>query len=82
MPTLVLSGELDLTTPPDLAREVADQIPDAAFELVSGEAHMYFQEEPSAFNAPRRPVLGRSRRAGLTRLYQLPLVTRYFFAAS
>ncbi|MYS94676.1 MULTISPECIES: alpha/beta fold hydrolase [Streptomyces] len=50
-PTLVLSGELDLATPPRLGRVVADSIPGAGFEVLPGEAHQPFQEVPDVFNA-------------------------------
>jgi pimeloyl-ACP methyl ester carboxylesterase len=36
-PTLVLTGEHDIVTPPRLGRAVADRIPNATFELVTGE---------------------------------------------
>jgi pimeloyl-ACP methyl ester carboxylesterase len=36
-PTLVLTGEHDLVTPPRLGRAVADRIPNATFELITGE---------------------------------------------
>jgi pimeloyl-ACP methyl ester carboxylesterase len=35
-PTLVLTGELDIVTPPRLGRAVADRIPNATFELMTG----------------------------------------------
>src|SRR3712207_1627954 len=50
-PTLVLSGELDLIVPPRFGRPVATQIPNARFEVMSGEAHQPFQEVPDEFNA-------------------------------
>jgi pimeloyl-ACP methyl ester carboxylesterase len=50
VPTLVLTGELDLICPPRHGRVVADGIPGAAFEVLAGEAHQPFQESPDAFN--------------------------------
>jgi pimeloyl-ACP methyl ester carboxylesterase len=50
-PTLVLSGELDIIFPPRFGRFVAAEIPNARFELMSGEAHQPFQEVPDEFNA-------------------------------
>lgn len=49
-PTLVLAGEIDITTPPRLGRVVADAIPGAEFEILPGEAHQPFQEVPDVFN--------------------------------
>lgn len=51
-PTLVLTGEQDLLTPPWIAREVADGIPGARFELVSGDgsSHVMALERPDDFN--------------------------------
>jgi len=51
VPTLVIAGEEDILTPPRLGRIVADQIPGARFEVLTGEAHQPFQESPEAFNA-------------------------------
>lgn len=51
VPTLVLSGELDLICPPRHGRVVADGIPGARFEILQGEAHQPFQEAPDEFNA-------------------------------
>lgn len=50
VPTLVLTGELDLICPPRHGRAVADGIPGAQFEVLAGEAHQPFQESPDAFN--------------------------------
>ena len=50
-PTLVISGELDVIFPPRFGRFVADEIPNARFHLMPGEAHQPFQEVPDAFNA-------------------------------
>lgn len=51
-PTLVIVGEQDLLTPPWVAREVADAIHGARFELVTGEgsSHLVPLERPEDFN--------------------------------
>lgn len=50
VPTLVLTGELDLICPPRHGRVVAEGIPGARFEVLAGEAHQPFQESPETFN--------------------------------
>ena len=50
VPTLVLTGELDMICPPRHGRVVANGIPHARFEVLAGEAHQPFQESPDAFN--------------------------------
>jgi 3-oxoadipate enol-lactonase len=51
-PTMVIVGEQDLLTPPWVAREVADGIPGARFELVTGDgsSHVLPLERPDDFN--------------------------------
>jgi 3-oxoadipate enol-lactonase len=51
-PTLVIVGEQDLLTPPGVAREVANGIPGARFEIVAGEgsSHVLPVERPDDFN--------------------------------
>jgi pimeloyl-ACP methyl ester carboxylesterase len=50
VPTLVLAGAEDLTTPPHYGREVAELIPGARFEVWDGEAHQPMQEAADLFN--------------------------------
>lgn len=51
-PTLVVVGEQDLLTPPWIAREVADTIPGARFEVIRGDgsSHVVPIERPDDFN--------------------------------
>ncbi len=51
-PTLVVVGEQDLLTPPWIAREVADAIPGARFEVIAGagSSHVVPIERPDDFN--------------------------------
>ena len=51
-PTLVVVGEQDLLTPPWIAREVAEAIPGARFEIIRGDgsSHLVPIERPDEFN--------------------------------
>ena len=51
-PTLVVVGEQDLLTPPWIAREVADAIPGARFEVIRGDgsSHLAAIERSDDFN--------------------------------
>ena len=51
-PTLVVVGEQDLLTPPWIAREVAEAIPDSRFEVIRGDgsSHVVPIERPDEFN--------------------------------
>jgi 3-oxoadipate enol-lactonase len=51
VPTLVIVGEHDLATPPDMARGIAASIPGAEFELIPNAAHQAAVEQPKAFNS-------------------------------
>jgi len=48
LPTLVLAGDRDGTTPPDLVRETADLIRGSEFHLIRGAGHLPFLEKPQA----------------------------------
>jgi 3-oxoadipate enol-lactonase len=50
-PALVLAGGLDMTSRPELCREVAELIPGARFEVLPEESHQPFQEVPDEWNA-------------------------------
>lgn len=50
-PTLVMVGSLDQTTPPELARELADAIPGARFLEIPGAGHCPPIERPAEFVA-------------------------------
>ena len=50
-PTLVLVGDADLATPPDLSQEIADGIADAKLVVVPNCAHLSTLEQPEPVNA-------------------------------
>ena len=49
-PTLVVVGEHDALTSPAMERELADRIPGARYELMTGCGHMANLERPEEFN--------------------------------
>lgn len=51
VPALVIVGEADRVTPPDLSRALAKAIPGAGFETIPGAGHISNLERPAAFNA-------------------------------
>ena len=51
LPTLVIAGARDGTTPPDLVRETADLIPGHRFALMRGAGHLPMVEKPAEFAA-------------------------------
>lgn len=50
VPTLVLVGELDPVTPPELSRELADMVPGARLEIIEGASHIANLDRPAEFN--------------------------------
>lgn len=50
-PTLVVAGDADLSTPPDLARATAARIPGACFELITSCGHIPPAEQPAVLAA-------------------------------
>ena len=51
LPTLVLAGSEDATTPPDMLRELAGLIRGSAFQLMRGAGHLPPLDQPQAFAA-------------------------------
>ena len=49
-PTLVLAGDADVATPPELNKEIADGIPGARFAVVLDSGHLTTIEQPGAVN--------------------------------
>ena len=56
-PTLVLCGESDALTPPEVSRELAAAIPGARLALVPEAGHMLTLEQPRAVAAQLGPWL-------------------------
>lgn len=51
LPALVIAGDRDGATPPDLVRELADVIPGSKFELMRGVGHLPCVEDPQTYAA-------------------------------
>jgi 3-oxoadipate enol-lactonase len=49
IPVLVLAGEQDQATPPEMSRELASLLPDATFTLLPGCAHVPQLQDPHLF---------------------------------
>ena len=58
VPTLVISGSEDPSTPPDRQRAIADAIPGARYEIVGPAAHFAVIEQAEAVNRLIRGHLG------------------------
>jgi pimeloyl-ACP methyl ester carboxylesterase len=56
-PTLVIVGDQDAITPPDKARELASQIPNARLVTIPGAGHLSSLENPVAFTSAVREFL-------------------------
>lgn len=57
LPTLVIAGEMDGASPPDLVRATAALIPGAAFHIIPGAGHLPPVESPAAYAALLSPFL-------------------------
>ena len=51
IPTLVLVGDQDAVTPPEIAREMADAIPDARLSVIADSGHVSTLEQPETVTA-------------------------------
>jgi 3-oxoadipate enol-lactonase len=58
VPTLVVVGEFDTTTPPPLSEELAALIPGARLVVIPGAAHLTNEENPAAFDSALEEFLG------------------------
>jgi pimeloyl-ACP methyl ester carboxylesterase len=56
-PTLVMVGQEDALTPPELAREIADGIPGAKLEIIADCGHLSTLERPEAVSRALRTWL-------------------------
>jgi len=59
IPTLILVGELDVTTPPDASRLMHDRIQGSEMHIIPGAAHMSNLENTREFNAHLLTFLNR-----------------------
>ena len=50
IPTLILVGERDMTTPPDASRSMREKIRGSELHIIPGAAHMSNLENPALFN--------------------------------
>lgn len=58
VPALVIVGEQDLQTPPDIAREIADATPSANLVVIPHCGHLSTMERPDQVNAALQAWLG------------------------
>jgi len=63
-PTLVLCGALDQTTPPELARKLADGITGAAYRELPGSGHCPMLEQPALLAEMVQAFLGKTAAIG------------------
>jgi pimeloyl-ACP methyl ester carboxylesterase len=59
LPTLLITGEADLYSPPALIRMVAAQIPNSEVAIVREAGHSSYWEQPEAFNRAALDFLAR-----------------------
>lgn len=59
LPTLVIAGSADASTPPAMAQAIAQAVPDAQLVVLEGAAHLGALEQPAAFESALRGFLAR-----------------------
>jgi pimeloyl-ACP methyl ester carboxylesterase len=59
VPTLLMTGDADLYTPPALLRMIAEQIPDSEAAIVPDSGHALYWERPDVFNRTILEFIGR-----------------------
>ncbi|HEX5245150.1 MAG TPA: alpha/beta fold hydrolase [Tepidisphaeraceae bacterium] len=59
VPTLILVGDADAITPPDVAQSMQKKMPDAELVIVQGAGHMSPLEQPAQVNRAMRNFLAR-----------------------
>jgi len=50
IPTLIMVGELDTLTPPSMAREIKEKIPNSLIKVIPNAGHLINIEQPKLFN--------------------------------
>jgi 3-oxoadipate enol-lactonase len=50
LPTVVVAGDSDPATPPELGREIHERIGGSEFVVIENAAHLSNIEQPDAFN--------------------------------
>lgn len=51
IPTLVIGSELDVPTPPELSKELAEKIPKAKLAIIKNAGHLSNLDQPQIFNS-------------------------------
>jgi pimeloyl-ACP methyl ester carboxylesterase len=64
-PTLVIAGDHDASTPPEMGRQLRDAIPGAAMSVIRSANHLSNLDQPGRFNALLRQFLESNRTASL-----------------
>ncbi|MEN9544016.1 MAG: hypothetical protein RLZZ598_849 [Pseudomonadota bacterium] len=59
LPTLVIAGERDTSTPVAMSQTIAQRITDSELKILPGLSHMSVLEDPGAFEAALRPFVER-----------------------
>jgi 3-oxoadipate enol-lactonase len=59
VPTLIIVGDQDAITPPDIARRMQEKIPGSQLKIITGSGHMSPMEQPAQVNAAMSDFLHR-----------------------